>query len=142
MLSNSVLGHGVSIQQESGRHPSVLTKPVKVHIDTLRTVSADSSGFDLLVLPPEHKKILISQLGSIRKRSLDSAMSGMNIDFVEGKGQGLIILLHGRMPGVFPFRANICRCTGRWQNIYGGMHCTPDTQALVSYYVWRLGDNL
>ncbi|KAL5114046.1 hypothetical protein ACEQ8H_008060 [Pleosporales sp. CAS-2024a] len=62
-----------------------------------------SLGFELLVLSEDHKQILESQVREhFRKRELQGQKGGSNdgnIDLVRGKGQGLIILLHGA-PGV------------------------------------------
>lgn len=57
-----------------------------------------SQGFDLLVLPEDHKQIIESQVREhFRKRGQQGLRGGdtEDIDLVRGKGQGLIILLHG-----------------------------------------------
>lgn len=57
-----------------------------------------SHGFNLLVLPEDHKHILESQVREhFRKRGQQGQGGGEgdDLDLVRGKGQGLIILLHG-----------------------------------------------
>jgi hypothetical protein len=57
-------------------------------------------GFDLLVLSEDHKKILESQVREhFRKRGLQghNRRTEDDMDLVRGKGQGLIILLHGML---------------------------------------------
>jgi hypothetical protein len=55
-------------------------------------------GFDKLVLSSDHKSILKSQvLEHFRKRVSQATNTSLenDMDLVRGKGQGLIILLHG-----------------------------------------------
>jgi hypothetical protein len=57
-----------------------------------------SQGFNLLVLQEDHKQILESQVREhFRKRVMQGQKGGTgnDMDLVRGKGQGLIILLHG-----------------------------------------------
>ena len=57
-------------------------------------------GFRLLVLPDDHKRILESQIREhFRKRvaTSSSASTEDDMDLVRGKGQGLIILVHGKL---------------------------------------------
>ena len=71
---------------------------VQVHVDHLHRVRRirEDMGFHLLVLPEEHKQIIQAQVQEHfrRKMSLGSNPE-QSIDLVRGKGQGLIILLHG-----------------------------------------------
>ena len=56
-------------------------------------------GFDKLVLTKDHKKILLSQVQEHFRKRGSQATTGSSendMDLVRGKGQGLIILLHGR----------------------------------------------
>jgi hypothetical protein len=58
-----------------------------------------SRGFEKLVLSEDHKHILESQVREhFRKKGSQAtkASSENDMDLVRGKGQGLIILLHGR----------------------------------------------
>ncbi|KAH3965117.1 hypothetical protein HBI56_196210 [Parastagonospora nodorum] len=77
---------------------------VQVEVETLKAPKKRdmSQGFDLLVLPEDHKQIIESQVREhFRKRGQQGQRGGDtdDIDLVRGKGQGLIILLHGA-PGV------------------------------------------
>ncbi|KAF6834490.1 ATPase [Colletotrichum plurivorum] len=63
------------------------------NVENVQNVAFDDEGFENLVLPSD-KKQLISSL--IMSRHLDGFSSD---DFVQGKGKGVIILLHGP-PGV------------------------------------------
>jgi hypothetical protein len=59
----------------------------------------NKSGFDKLVLSPDHKQILQSQVHEhFRKWGLQvlSGSTEDDMDLVRGKGQSLIILLHGK----------------------------------------------
>lgn len=66
--------------------------------------AAEGSPFDSLLISAEHRKIIRAAVMShfqnklVDERSDDPHMS-MNQDFIQGKGRGLIILLHGA-PGV------------------------------------------
>ena len=60
-----------------------------------------SRGFEKLVLSADHKQILESQVREhFRKRGSQASggISEDDVDLVRGKGQGLIILLHGKRP--------------------------------------------
>ncbi|KAH4016384.1 hypothetical protein HBI81_195100 [Parastagonospora nodorum] len=77
---------------------------VQVEVDSLKAPKERdmSQGFQLLVLPLDHKQIIESQVREhFRKRGEQGLRGGDtdDIDLVRGKGQGLIILLHGA-PGV------------------------------------------
>ncbi|KAH3941542.1 hypothetical protein HBH98_122000 [Parastagonospora nodorum] len=77
---------------------------VQVEVQSLKAPKKRdmSQGFDLLVLPEDHKQIIESQVREhFRKRGQQGQRGGDtdDIDLVRGKGQGLIILLHGA-PGV------------------------------------------
>ncbi|KAH5013646.1 hypothetical protein HBI75_193830 [Parastagonospora nodorum] len=77
---------------------------VQVEVQSLKAPKERdmSRGFDLLVLPEDHKQILESQVREhFRKRGQQGqrGADSEDIDLVRGKGQGLIILLHGA-PGV------------------------------------------
>jgi len=55
-------------------------------------------GFEKLVLPGDHKHILESQVREHFRKRVSQAVDGStenDMDLVRGKGQGLIILLHG-----------------------------------------------
>jgi hypothetical protein len=75
---------------------------VKVHVNSLEEAKAtdNKKGFDRLVLPQAHKHIIRSQVEEhFRKKALRGSSTSDELDLVRGKGQGLIILLHGA-PGV------------------------------------------
>ncbi|KAF2871440.1 hypothetical protein BDV95DRAFT_606882 [Massariosphaeria phaeospora] len=75
---------------------------VEIHIDSVQdaTVIDEGKGFERLVLPPAHKHIIKSQVKEhFRKKSVHTSATQDDLDLVRGKGQGLIILLHGA-PGV------------------------------------------
>ncbi|KAF2642633.1 hypothetical protein P280DRAFT_478719 [Massarina eburnea CBS 473.64] len=70
---------------------------VEVHVDSLHDVKVDDNekGFERLVLPHSHKRIIKSQVNQhFRKKIMDTS-THEDLDLVRGKGQGLIILLHG-----------------------------------------------
>lgn len=66
--------------------------------------SAEGSPFDSFLISEEHRNIIRAAVMShfqkrvVDERSEDPHMS-MNQDFIQGKGRGLVILLHGA-PGV------------------------------------------
>jgi hypothetical protein len=66
-----------------------------VHVSDLHDVQFNESMLDSLVLSPEIK----STVQALAWRSLQRARCSFNADFVEGKGNGQILLLHGA-PGV------------------------------------------
>jgi hypothetical protein len=72
---------------------------VQVNVRSLKASSETETNqsFDLLVLPEDHKQILESQVREHFRKRLQghSGHTEDDIDLVEGKGQGLIILLHG-----------------------------------------------
>lgn len=72
---------------------------MQVHVDHLSRVRRmrEDLGFHILVLPEEHKQIIQAQVHEHfhRKASLAS-ISEQSVEFVRGKGQGLILLLHGK----------------------------------------------
>lgn len=79
---------------------------VQVGVDSLSEIrgAEGQRGFDLLVLPSGHKEGLLSQVEEhIRKKSSDPLRRGPHLDVVTGKGQGLVILLHGML--LRPLRA-------------------------------------
>jgi hypothetical protein len=72
---------------------------VQVNVRALEASSETETnqGFDLLVLPEDHKHILQSQVREHFRKRLQghSGHTEDDMDLVKGKGQGLIILLHG-----------------------------------------------
>jgi hypothetical protein len=76
-----------------------------VPVDGLRPVAAQNEGWDDLRLPEMHKKMVLAQIQShLREKKARGAAAGSSsrkadVDIVHGKGEGLIILLHG-VPGV------------------------------------------
>lgn len=69
---------------------------VKLHLDSLKAIPKfGSNKFDVLHIPPEHKTYLKALVCMCDKNSPNS----LALDIIPGKGQGVIILLHGG-PGV------------------------------------------
>jgi len=74
---------------------------VHVNVKNLETPQKidKSRGFEKLVLAKDHKDVLESQVREhFRKKDSQAAggSSENDMDLVRGKGQGLIILLHGK----------------------------------------------
>ncbi|KAK4971270.1 hypothetical protein LTR66_011426 [Elasticomyces elasticus] len=70
--------------------------------DKLRNVSKQDSGWDELQLPDGHRKMvesLVERHFRNKENSLQHPEESLDFDFVQGKGKGLILLLHGA-PGV------------------------------------------
>ena len=56
----------------------------------------NAKGFERLVLPQAHKDIIVSQVKEhFRKKRAHTSNAQDDLDLVRGKGQGLIMLLHG-----------------------------------------------
>ena len=75
---------------------------VILDIEGLRDVKPDREGLDSLKLPRGHKRMVQALVSThFREKSLqkDSEEEDPEVDFVQGKGKGLIFLLHGA-PGV------------------------------------------
>ncbi|KAF2122822.1 hypothetical protein BDV96DRAFT_561438 [Lophiotrema nucula] len=75
---------------------------VQVHVSSLADASMldKEKGFERLVLRSGHKHIIKSQVKEhFRKKAMTNSATQDDLDLVRGKGQGLIILLHGA-PGV------------------------------------------
>ena len=76
-----------------------------LNIDLVQDIKASSSnGFDDLVLPGDHKRIMQALVkhhtrGSRPTSGRSKTPTDFSMDLVRGKGRGLIILLHG-VPGV------------------------------------------
>ena len=69
-----------------------------MHVDALEPIerSTGSTTFNKLVLPDKHKRIIQSQVEQhFRQRTSSMRRSTKQLDLVQGKGKGLIILLHG-----------------------------------------------
>jgi flagellar biosynthesis GTPase FlhF len=78
--------------------PAYLLKDRKwelVHVSDLHSVSFNENLLDLLVLPMNVKNTVKALAWNASQKTLDS----FSADFIEGKGNGQIILLHGA-PGV------------------------------------------
>ena len=88
----------------------------KLDVTLVRDVQLNTSGFDDLVLPKQHRKLIkalvdrhsrgpwaVDQEKTNDKppalQSVDTESENQQVDIVRGKGKGLIILLHG-VPGV------------------------------------------
>ncbi len=72
---------------------------MQAHVDHLHEVRHinEDMGFNLLVLPKNHKQIIQAQVQEhFRKKLSLLDTSESDLDLVRGKGQGLIILLHGK----------------------------------------------
>ena len=73
-----------------------------LHIDHLSSVKAYTRGWDDLKLPPGHKdmlRALVKTHLSDKKPRLEGEDREHTHDLVRGKGQGLVVLLHG-VPGI------------------------------------------
>jgi hypothetical protein len=73
--------------------------------------STQTDGFDKLVLPSGHKKIVRALVKTHAKRAASMTSNSTiplrrDFDIVKGKGRGLIILLHGA-PGMLPNQINM-----------------------------------
>ena len=69
----------------------------RFNVDLIRPV-AYTSGFDSLVLPDGHKetvRALVANHAQQPSAPAKSALAENSIDLVRGKGEGLVILLHG-----------------------------------------------
>ncbi|KAK4625708.1 uncharacterized protein CLAFUR5_05938 [Fulvia fulva] len=65
-----------------------------MQVDGIRDIKWNAASFKRLVLPNDYKELILSFVESHRERAEDSFD-----DIIEGKGQGMIILLSG-VPGV------------------------------------------
>jgi hypothetical protein len=77
-------------------------KWARFNVDLIRPVSY-TSGFDALVLPDGHKetvRALVANHARIPSIPSKSSQTEQSIDLVRGKGEGLVILLHGA-PGIY-----------------------------------------
>ena len=68
------------------------------------TETSTHNGFDDLVIPGDHKRTMQALVkhhtrGPRPTSGKDRSATNLSVDFVRGKGRGLIILLHG-VPGV------------------------------------------
>jgi SpoVK/Ycf46/Vps4 family AAA+-type ATPase len=73
-----------------------------VDIDSLGYTQPDKKAFENLKINPKHKSMVTSTVHanfSRQKFAKKSNNSNMSQDIIKGKGNGLIILLHG-VPGV------------------------------------------
>lgn len=103
LLTNCDHASGVCTMSKSQLIPLALTFIVKVDVQGLGAPSETDVGigFEMVVLLLDYKQILKSQVHEhFRKRGLQisSGSTEDDMDLVRGKGQGLIILLHGRLP--------------------------------------------
>lgn len=64
----------------------------KLHLDSLKSIQDKGNRFDALRIPQKHKNSLRAFVSLCDKRSSDYPA----LDVVSGKGQGMIILLHGK----------------------------------------------
>lgn len=67
----------------------------RLHLDALKPNSWIGSKFDALQIPPQHKTYLKALVAMCDRRFSNR----LSLDVIPGKGQGVIILLHGK-PGV------------------------------------------
>lgn len=85
-----------------------------VSVSGLRSVEVENEGWLDLKLPRGHKRILLAQIKTHfrEKRLKEQASHDSHItDLVRGKGEGLIILLHGA-PGVG--KTSTAECIAQW----------------------------
>lgn len=78
-----------------------LRKFVRLDINQIEDVEY-SSGFEALVLPDGHKETVRALVANHSRSPMtsDAPSSDQGIDLVRGKGEGLVVLLHGA-PGMF-----------------------------------------
>ena len=93
--------------------PELTLFVVAVDVDNLEQPKASEidMGFKQLVLPNDHKDILESQVREhFRKRGAQATNIAAedDMDLVRGKGQGLILLLHGKSSGEYMARIPTC----------------------------------
>jgi SpoVK/Ycf46/Vps4 family AAA+-type ATPase len=77
-------------------------KWVTLDLDKLEDVAQREDGFSDLVLPSGHKETLLALVKTHSKAEMSGDREGITprqVDLVQGKGKGIIILLHGE-PGV------------------------------------------
>ena len=72
-----------------------------MHVEDLETPQEidKGRGFEKLVLPEDYKHMLESQVREHFRRKGSQGVGGSpenDMDLVRGKGQGLVILLHGK----------------------------------------------
>jgi hypothetical protein len=65
-------------------------------VRNIRDISWCPTAFDQVVIPDRHKQLLLAMIKGHNKHRKDRNAKN---DIVEGKGKGLVILLHGP-PGV------------------------------------------
>ena len=100
-------------------------KWVRFNVDFIQDVSY-TSGFDALVLPPGHKETVRALVANHARGPAEStkiSSDDNSIDLVRGKGQGLVILLHGAPGnGLCLISTNIItECDRCGQDIHGRM---------------------
>lgn len=74
----------------------------QLHVESLREPKFEQDMIDKLVMDPARIKTLKALAGSYireNKHGVKSTQAPWSADFIQGKGQGQIILLHGK-PGV------------------------------------------
>ena len=64
----------------------------KLHLDSLKALEDEGNRFETLHIPQKHKIILSALVSMCDKESSNYPM----LDVVSGKGQGIVILLHGK----------------------------------------------
>ncbi|KAI9773325.1 MAG: hypothetical protein M1840_007540 [Geoglossum simile] len=77
-------------------------KWAQLNIDLVQKIDRQKNGFDDLVLPPGHKRLvqaLVQTHATGARSATGEPRSDHQVDLVRGKGKGCIILLHGA-PGV------------------------------------------
>ena len=71
---------------------------VNIFVDSIRPVTWNKTAYDRLVLPPQTKelvKALVTVRASQRGVKQGLGLAGKREDIIAGKGNGLIMLLHG-----------------------------------------------
>jgi signal recognition particle GTPase len=84
---------------KSGTNPTL----ERLMVDGFSEAKFDESLFQDLILPDQPRQMIEhltrTYFESLEEEDAGSLQGGQTIDFLEGKGQGLIFLLHGK-PGV------------------------------------------
>jgi hypothetical protein len=73
-------------------------------VRNIQDLKWNPTAFDQVVIPDRHKHLLLSMIKGHNARRADQ---GMRNDIIEGKGKGLVTLLHGP-PGVLVYPPNSC----------------------------------
>ena len=89
---------------------------VNIFVDSIQPVTWNKTAYDRLVLPPETKdlvKALVTVRTSQRGVKQGLGLAGKREDIIAGKGNGLIMLLHGGPGTGKSLTAGMCPSFGK-----------------------------